>query len=99
MKLTMNNNNPYQEHEKQIQRLHYQKKSQIAFTSLFNSAVDFVKIELEQGYIKQEEWEQRFNVWYNRLMKLFVQKESEFLNDYFALRQEVASKNENNKNE
>jgi len=95
----MNNNNPYQEHEKQIQRLHYQKKSQIAFTSLFNSALDFVKIELEQGYIKQEEFEQRFNIWYKRLMDLFVEKENQFLDDYFALRKEVVSKNENIKNE
>jgi hypothetical protein len=92
-------NNQFQDHDKQIEKFHYQKKNQIAFTSLFNSAIDFVKIELEQGYIKQEEWEQRFNVWYDRLMKLFVEKEKQFLNDYFALRKEVAIKDENIKNE
>jgi len=90
-------NNYYQQNQQP--KPDYQKKNQIILTSIFNDAIKLVSIELEQKLIKEEEYRERFDVWYKRLLRLFVEKEINFLNDYFNTRKEVVSENENNKNE
>jgi hypothetical protein len=128
-------NNYYQDHEKQIQKLHYQKRNQVALNSIFSGAKEFTLLEFEKEISRLDmqkvydvyyevlremkekgkelteevdkeafqlarqkvfQWQidERFEVWYKYFFKKYIEKENQFLNDYFALRKEVAIKNE-----
>jgi len=72
--------------EKTPEELHWDKKMQIYFTSVFGKALEYTYLEIEKGIETLENFEKTFEKWWKRLLRLLVEKEKSFRNEYWDLR-------------